>query len=223
MGQKINPKSLRLIIQKDWQSRWFSNKKYGDQVYEDYIIRKELGKILPKGSIGDIQIERRTGEIEVNIHTSKPGIIIGRSGQGTQDIKNRLQKLTKDKININIFEIRKAELNANLVAQNIAYQIERRVAYRRAGKQAIERAVNAGAQGIKVRISGRLGGAEIARSEIVSAGSIPLQTFRADIDYAHVDAMTTYGTIGVKVWIYKGEKFQEKPNTSTEKDRNVNA
>lgn len=197
-------------MRKNWQSRWFSAKKYQDLAYEDYQIRKMILKKLPSGSVGDIEIERKTGEININIHTSRPGIVIGRSGQGTADLKKLLSRKIKDKININIIEIRKAELHAYLVAQNIAYQIEKRVSYRRAAKQAIQRAVEAGAKGIKIRISGRLGGAEIARSEVLSVGSIPLQTLRAEIDYAQVDAITTYGTVGVKVWIYKGDVFEKE-------------
>jgi len=207
MGQKINPKSIRLGLRQSWDSRWFSDKKYRRFVVEDYEIRKSIFEKLPKGAIGDVKIERRTGEINVNVHTSRPGIVIGRSGQGTIDLKNMLQKKIKDKINVNIIEIRKPELHAYLAAQNIAYQLEKRVAFRRAMKQAIQRAIEAGAKGIKVRVSGRLGGADIARSETLSAGSIPLQTFRAEIDYSCVDSITTYGTIGVKVWIYKGNVF----------------
>ena len=209
MGQKINPKSIRLGLRKNWDSQWFSDKKYCDFVIEDYQIRKSVSEKLPKGAIGDVKIERRTGEVNVNVHTSRPGIVIGRSGQGTIDLKNMLQKKIKDKINVNIIEIRKPELHACLVAQNIAYQLEKRVAFRRAMKQAIQRAIEAGAKGIKVKVSGRLGGADIARSETLSAGSIPLQTFRAEIDYSCVDAITTYGTIGVKVWIYTGNVFEK--------------
>jgi small subunit ribosomal protein S3 len=210
MGQKVNPKSMRMILRKDWQSKWFATKKYQDFAFEDYLVRKMILNKLPAGSVGDIQIERKTGEININIHTSRPGIVIGRSGQGTSELKNLLAKKVKEKININIIEIRKPELHAYLVAQNIAYQIEKRVSYRRAAKQAIQRAVEAGARGIKVRVSGRLAGAEIARSEVFSVGSIPLQTLRAEIDYAQVDALTTYGTVGVKVWIYRGDVFEKE-------------
>lgn len=217
MGQKVNPKSFRIILNKDWKSKWFSDKNYQDLVWEDNLIRETVFEKLPSGSVGDIVIERKTGEVSINIHTSKPGIIIGRSGQGTIELKNMLQKKVKDKININIIEIRKPELHAYLTAQNIAYQIEKRVAFRRAMKQAIQRAIEAGAKGIKVRISGRLGGSDIARSEILSAGSIPLQTLRANIDYAQIDAITSYGTIGVKVWIYKGDVFEKKEPTKKDK------
>ena len=209
MGQKINPKSIRLGLRKNWDSRWFSDKKYQKFVIEDYEIRKSIFEKIPKGAVGDVKIERRTGRISIDIYTSRPGIVIGRSGQGTIDLRNMLQKKIKDKINVNIIEIRKPEIHAYLVAQNIAYQIEKRVAFRRAAKQAVQRAIEAGAKGIKVRVSGRLGGADIARSESLTVGSLPLQTLRAEIDYAHLDAVTTYGTVGVKVWIYKGDVFDE--------------
>ena len=215
MGQKVNPKSQRLILRKNWQSQWFSDKNYKNWLFEDHQIRKMIFEKLPKGSIGEIKIERKTGEVNINIHTSRPGVIIGRSGKGTEELKNMLQKKVKDKININIIEIQKPELHAYLVAQNVAYQIEKRVSFRRVMKQAIQRAIEAGAKGVRVRVSGRLGGAEIARSEVLGAGSVPLQTLRANIDYAHLDALTTYGTIGIKVWIYRGGIFDKDKNQTS--------
>lgn len=208
MGQKISPISLRLGLKKDWKSKWFSQKEYALQIKEDEQIRNLIRSRFSLGTLGLIEIERDRGEVKVKIHTAKPGVVIGRSGKGTEELKNFLEKKVGKKINIEIFEIDKPTLVAQIIAENMAYQIEKRVAYRRAAKLAIDRAIEAGAKGIKVTISGRLGGVEIARKETLIAGSIPTQTLRADIDFAKVDAKTTYGVIGVKVWIYKGERFE---------------
>jgi len=226
MGHKVNPISFRLINNKNWQSSWFSKNDYAELLIEDINIRKELTKKLGKTSgVEKIEIKRDNQETVINIYTSRPGIIIGRSGQGIEEIKKLLErkiaqfkeenkyvfgskklddnKVANKKLKINILEVRIPELSAPIMAQNIANQLEKRVAHRRTAKQAIEKISEKGAKGVKVVISGRLGGAEIARVEKYSHGSIPLGKINADIDYAHKDALTTYGIIGVKVWIYK--------------------
>ncbi len=206
MGQKVNPHGFRVGVIKDWDTRWFANgKTFADNLISDYEIRKFLKKKLYAAGIAKIEIERAAGKITVNIHTAKPGVVIGRGGAGVEALKKELNKVAGTACNINIIEVKRAETNAQLVAENVAQQLERRISFRRAMKQSIGRSMKAGAKGIKITCGGRLGGAEIARSESYHEGSIPLQTLRADIDYGFAEAHTTYGRIGVKVWIYKGE------------------
>ena len=206
MGQKVNPHGFRVGVIKDWDTRWFASKKdFADFLIEDNEIRKFLKKKLYAAGIARIEIERAVNKISVNIHTAKPGIVIGRGGTGVEAVKADLAKLTGKAVNVNIIEVKHSETDAQLVAENVASQLERRISFRRAMKQSIGRAMKAGAKGVKITCGGRLGGAEIARVESYHEGSIPLQTLRADIDYGFAEAHTTYGRIGVKVWIYKGE------------------
>jgi small subunit ribosomal protein S3 len=220
MGQKTNPIGNRLGIIRGWDSNWFGGKDFGSKVVEDEQIRNYLKARIEKGGIARSIIERTLKRITVTIHTSRPGIIIGRGGQEVDRIREELRKLTKKDVQINIVEIRKPELDANIVGESIAKQIEARINYRRAIKMAIQSTMRAGSEGIKVRISGRLGGAEMARREEYKEGRTPLHTFRADIDYALTEAQTVYGKIGIKVWICKGEVFGKRdlsPNIGTDK------
>jgi len=213
VGQKVHPHGLRVGIIKDWDAKWIVPKKYfADTLIEDVKIRELIKNKLYTAGISRIQIERAANKIRINIHTAKPGIVIGKGGAGIEALKNELEKFTKKSVMINIIEVKVPELDAQLVAENIAAQIEKRISYRRAMKQAIARAMKAGAKGIKTMVSGRLGGAEIARSEGYHEGTIPLQTLRADIDYGFAEAHTTYGRIGVKVWIYKGDVLPKPKN-----------
>ena len=206
MGQKVHPHGLRVGVIKDWDSKWYADKKdFGDNLVEDYKIRKYLKKSLYSAGIAKIEIERNDDKVSIHIHTAKPGILIGKQGAEKDKIKANVEKLIKKNVIIDIVEVRNAEVNAQLAAENIASQLERRISFRRAMKQVMQRAMKMGAKGIKTTCSGRLGGAEIARSEHYHEGTIPLQTLRADIDYGFAEANTTYGKIGVKVWIYKGE------------------
>lgn len=206
MGQKVNPHGLRVGIIKDWDTRWFAGKKdFADYLIEDVKLRDMLKKKLFHAGISRIEIERAANRVRVNIFTAKPGILIGKGGTGIDSIKNDIEKFTKKSSIVNVVEVKNPDLEAQLVAENIAAQLERRISFRRAMKQAIQRTMRAGAKGIKTMVSGRLGGADIARSEGYHEGTIPLQTLRADIDYGFAEASTTYGKIGVKVWIYKGE------------------
>ncbi|AYN00420.1 MULTISPECIES: 30S ribosomal protein S3 [Chryseobacterium] len=207
MGQKTNPIGNRLGIIRGWDSNWFGGKNYGDRIAEDYKIRRYLEARLSKGGISKIYIERTLKLVTVTITTARPGLIIGKGGQEVDKLKEELKKLTKKDIQINIFEIKRPELDAVLVADSIAKQIENRISYRRAVKMAIASTMRMGAEGIKVQISGRLNGAEMARSESFKDGRIPLSTFRADIDYHIGEALTQYGKLGVKVWIMKGEVY----------------
>lgn len=207
MGQKVNPIANRLGIIRGWDSNWYGGKNYADKLVEDNKIRQYLNTRLAKASVSKIIIERTLKLVTVTIHTARPGIIIGKGGQEVDKLKEELKKLTKKEVQINIFEIKRPELDATLVGNNIARQIEGRVAYRRAIKMAIASAMRMGAEGIKVQISGRLGGAEMARAEIYKDGRIPLHTFRANIDFFNAEALTTYGLIGIKVWIFKGEVY----------------
>lgn len=210
MGQKVNPHGLRVGIIKDWDSRWFaSDKTFGDTLVEDFKIRKFLKKLLYDAGVPRIEIERKANRILITIHTAKPGIIIGKGGSEIEKLKKKLAALTGKIVNVNIVEVKRPEINAQLVAENIASQLEKRISFRRAMKQAMGRSMKAGAKGIKTAVSGRLGGAEIARTEHYHEGTIPLQTLRADIDYGFAEADTTYGKIGVKTWIYKGEILPE--------------
>lgn len=217
MGQKVNPHGLRVGVIKDWDSRWFANKAtFGDTLVEDYNVRKFLKKTLFAAGVPSIEIERFADKVKIHIHCSKPGIVIGRGGTEIEKLRHQVEAIVKKPVNINIVEVKQPDLSAQLVAESIASQLERRISFRRAMKQSIGRAMKLGAKGIKTRVSGRLGGAEIARSESYHEGTIPLQTIRADIDYGTAEAHTTYGRIGVKVWIYrgevlKGELSQNKP------------
>ena len=206
MGQKDNPHGLRVGVIKDWDSRWFTGKRnFGNLIVEDYKVRKFLKNRLYAAGISKIEIERNATKTKFHIHCAKPGIVIGKGGAEIEKLKAEVEKMVKGNVYINIVEVRSPDKNAQLVAENIASQLERRVSFRRAMKQSIGRTMRLGAKGIKVRVAGRLGGAEIARSESYHEGTIPLQTLRADIDYGFAEANTTYGKLGVKVWIYKGE------------------
>lgn len=214
MGQKVNPHGLRVGIIKDWDTKWYANdKNFADFLVEDNKIREYLKAKLYTAGISKIEIERTAGKIKVNIHTAKPGMVIGKGGSGIEELRKSLEALVEGKsIAINISEVKVVEMNAQLVAENIAASLEKRISFRRAMKQAMQRTMRAGAKGIKTMCAGRLGGAEIARSEWYREGTIPLQTLRADIDYGFAEAHTTYGRIGVKVWIYKGEVLPEAKN-----------
>ncbi len=207
MGQKVNPHGLRVGVIKNWDSRWFVNdSKFGDTLVSDYNLRKFLKKTLYDAGIAQIEIERDASRVRINIHCAKPGLVIGKGGSEIDKLKVTCQKMLGGQdVSLNIVEIKNPDVNAQLVAENIAQQLEKRISYRRAMKQAIGRAMKLGAKGIKTKCSGRLGGAEIARVEQYHEGTIPLQTLRADIDYGFAEANTTYGKIGIKVWIYRGE------------------
>ncbi|MDR3592066.1 MAG: 30S ribosomal protein S3 [Negativicutes bacterium] len=209
MGQKVNPHGLRIGIIKNWDARWYADKDYAKNLHEDIKVRAFVKKKLYAAGVSRIEIERAANRIKVTIHTAKPGMVIGRGGSGIEELKKSLKLLTDKTIDVNIAEIKQAELDATLVAENIAAQLEKRIAFRRAMKQSVGRTMRMGAKGIKVTAGGRLGGAEIARTESYREGSIPLHTLRADIDYGTAEARTTYGRIGVKVWIYKGEVLPE--------------
>jgi len=205
MGQKINPQSLRLAKNKNWDSNWFSKKDYANNILEDFTIRKDVVAKFPPATIESIKINReRGGDVRVLIYTPKPGILIGKSGKGIEELKNYLEKRINRKIKIEIFEINNPETSAQIVAENIAYQLAKRVSWRRAINMAIQKAKDARARGIKITVSGRLGGVEIARRENFISGSVPTQTLKSEIDFAKVDSFTKFGTIGIKVWIYKG-------------------
>ncbi|GLI10374.1 MULTISPECIES: 30S ribosomal protein S3 [Paenibacillus] len=206
MGQKVNPVGLRIGIIRDWESKWYAGKDFGDLLMEDVKIREYLKQKLKESAVSRIEIERAANRVNVTIHTAKPGMVIGKGGSEVEVIRGYLTKLTNGKkVHINISEVKHPELDAILVAESIAQQLERRVSFRRALKQSIQRTMRSGAKGIKTSVSGRLGGAEIARTEGYSEGTVPLHTLRADIDYGTAEAHTTYGRIGVKVWIYRGE------------------
>ena len=206
MGQKVNPHGLRVGIIKDWDSVWYADKKsFGDLLVEDHKIREFVKKKLYISGISRIEIERAANRIKLSVHTAKPGMVIGRGGSGVDELRKDLEKLTGKSVVINVEEVKVPELNAQLVAENIASQLERRVSFRRAMKQSIQRTMRFGGLGIKTQVSGRVGGADMARTEGYSEGTIPLQTLRADIDYGFAEADTTFGKLGVKVWIYKGE------------------
>jgi small subunit ribosomal protein S3 len=216
MGQKIHPVGLRLGITRTWDSRWFEKKQYVSWLHEDVAIRKYFGRMTRAAAISRVEIERRANQARIIVNTGKPGIIIGKRGVGIDEIRRNLEKLTGKQVQVNVVEIKVPELDARLVGQNIVDQLEKRIAFRRAMKQAIMRTMKAGARGVKVQVSGRLGGAEIARTERNHDGKVPLHTLRADIDYAHVEAFTTFGRIGVKVWIYKGEVLPDQPRGERE-------
>ncbi len=205
MGQKVNPTGLRLGIVKGWESSWYGGKKFSDKLVEDHKIREYIIARIPKGGISKIVIERTLKLLELTIHTARPGIIIGKRGSEVEKLKGELKKLTKKDVQINIFEIKRPEIDAKLIGDSIAQQLRARISHRRAMKQAIASAMRVGAKGIKIKVSGRIGGAEMARSEQYKEGRIPLHTIRADIDYAICESKTIYGKIGVKVWVFKGE------------------
>lgn len=214
MGQKVNPHGLRVGIIKDWDTKWYANKRdFGNYLVEDDKVRKYIKKKLFVAGIARIEIERAASKIKLNIHAAKPGLIIGKGGAGIEQLRKEVEKLTGKSVLVNITEIKDIDACSQLVAENIAQQLEKRISFRRAMKQAMSRAMKAGAKGIKTMCAGRLGGAEIARTEHYHEGTIPLQTLRADIDYGFAEANTTYGKIGVKVWIYKGEVLPERKNT----------
>lgn len=205
MGRKVNPTGFRLGVIKDWQSRWFAEKEYTNMLHEDFKLRNMVQKRLSNAGLSRIEIQRSANNMEITLHTAKPGIVIGKGGKDVDVLKGDLEKETGKKVKLNIEEIRQPELDAFLVAESIAEQIAKRVNYKRAMKQAVTRAMRLGAKGIKIKVSGRLAGAEMARIAYEKDGRVPLQTIRADIDYGLVHALTTYGRIGVKVWIYKGD------------------
>lgn len=211
MGQKVNPHGLRVGIIKDWNSKWYADKKNFDEfLVEDDKIRKYIKKKLFISGLSKIEIERSANRVKISVHTSKPGMVIGRGGSGVEALRKEVEAMTGRSVSINVEEIKNPSLDGQLVAENIASQLERRVSFRRAMKQVIQRTMRSGAKGIKTSVSGRLGGADMARTEGYSEGSIPLQTLRADIDYGFAEADTTYGKLGVKVWIYKGEVLSTK-------------
>jgi small subunit ribosomal protein S3 len=218
VGQKVNPVGFRIGIIRDWESKWYANnKEFGTLLMEDVKIREFLKKKLKDAAVSKIEIERAANRVNVTIHTAKPGIVIGKGGAEVEVLRGQITKISNDKkVHINISEIKNPELDAILVAESIAQQLERRVSFRRAMKQAMQRTQRAGAKGIKTSVSGRLGGAEIARQEGYSEGTVPLHTLRADIDYGTAEAHTTYGRIGVKVWIYRGEVLPTKKRAAEE-------
>ena len=220
MGQKVNPIGLRLGIVKTWDSRWFSEKKYADYILEDHNIRKFLKKKLYHAGVSKIEIERSAKRLKLRLFTARPGIVIGKKGQEIDKLKKELEKMVSLEVFIDIQEVRKPETNAQLVAENVALQIERRVAFRRAMKRGVSSAMRFGAQGIKIICSGRLGGAEMARTEWYKEGRIPLHTLRADLDYGFIEAKTTYGLIGIKVFIFKGEILSKQDDSQQKEQQN---
>ncbi|MGM0122973.1 30S ribosomal protein S3 [Enterococcus sp. AZ194] len=213
MGQKVHPIGMRVGIIRDWDAKWYAEKEYAEFLHEDLRIRKFISTKLADAAVSTIEIERAANRVNISIHTAKPGMVIGKGGSEVENLRKELNKLTGKRIHINIVEIKKPDLDAKLVGEGIARQLENRVAFRRAQKQAIQRTMRSGAKGIKTQVSGRLNGADIARSEGYSEGTVPLHTLRADIDYAWEEADTTYGKLGVKVWIYRGEILPTKKNT----------
>jgi len=226
MGQKINPIGFRLGVIKGWDSNWYGGKDFAEKLYEDQQIRKYVNARIPKGGISKVVIERTLKRITLTIHTARPGVVIGKGGAEVDKLKEELKKLTNKDVQINIFEIKRPELDAKLVGESIAQQLQARISFRRAMKQSIAATMRVGAEGIKVKLSGRLGGAEMARSEMYKEGRIPLHTLRADIDYAVSEANTVYGIIGIKVWIFKGEVYGKRdlsPNVGAASEPKFNA
>ncbi|KEI96900.1 30S ribosomal protein S3 [Clostridium botulinum A2B3 87] len=223
MGQKVHPHGLRVGVIKEWDAKWYADKKnFADNLVEDHKIRNFVKKNSYAAGVSRIEIERAAKRIKLNIYTAKPGMVIGKGGQGIESLKNKLQKIVSNKnILINIVEVKRPEADAQLIAENIAQQLEKRIAFRRAMKQSIQRAMKSGVKGIKTACSGRLAGAEIARTEHYNEGTIPLQTLRADIDYGFAEADTTYGKIGVKVWVYKGEVLPARKNINEKEQANA--
>ena len=217
MGQKVSPLGLRIGVIRGWESKWYANEKeYAKLLHEDIKVRDFLKKRLKDASVASIEIERAANRLNINIHTAKPGMVIGKGGSEVEASRKAISDMTGKRVHINITEIKSSDLNATLVAENIARQLENRISFRRAQKQSIQRTMRAGAKGIKTLVSGRLGGADIARSEGYSEGTVPLHTLRADIDYGTAEAHTTYGRIGVKVWIYRGEVLPTKGKRNAE-------
>ncbi|MCO7127445.1 30S ribosomal protein S3 [Sporolactobacillus shoreicorticis] len=214
MGQKINPTGFRIGVIRDWESKWYADKEYATYLHEDIKIRQYIEKKLKDAAVSGIELERAANRINVTIKTAKPGMVIGKGGSEVENLRKALNDLTGKRVHVNIFEIKQADLDAKLVAENIARQLEGRVSWRRAQKQTLQRAMRAGAKGIKTQCAGRLGGADMARTEDYSEGTVPLHTLRADIDYGTAEAATTYGRIGVKVWIYRGEILPTKGTTN---------
>lgn len=215
MGQKVNPHGFRVGVIKDWDSKWYADKKdFGDLLVEDNEIRKYVKEKLFIAGISKTEIERAANRIKLNIHTAKPGMVIGKGGTGVEAVRKDLEKMTGKRVNVNVEEVKVPEKDAQLVAENIAGQLERRIAFRRAMKQTMQRTLRTGVKGIKTQVSGRVGGADMARTEGYHEGTIPLQTLRADIDYGFAEADTTYGKLGVKVWLYKGEVLPTATNTA---------
>lgn len=210
MGQKVNPIGLRLGVNRTWESKWFAEKDYVKWLHEDLSIRQLIKKELNAAGIAKIEIERAPGKVKITIHSARPGVVIGKGGAGVEDLKAKLHKVCNSNLYVNIIEVRKPEANAQLIAESIAQQLEKRVAFRRAVKKAMGQASKFGAKGIKVHLAGRLGGADMSRKERYHEGRVPLHTLRADIDYGLAVANTTYGATGIKVWVYKGEIFEEK-------------
>ncbi|WP_462419761.1 30S ribosomal protein S3 [Salinicoccus sp. Marseille-QA3877] len=210
MGQKINPIGLRTGVIRDWEAKWYADKEFADLLHEDLKIREYIETNLKDASISKVEIERAANRVNIAVHTGKPGMVIGKGGSEIDKLRTALNKLTGKRVHINVVEVKKIDMDAKLVAESIARQLENRVSFRRAQKQALGRALKAGAKGIRTQVSGRLGGADIARSEGYNEGTVPLHTLRADIDYAHEEADTTYGKLGVKVWIYRGEVLPVK-------------
>ncbi|WP_114572167.1 30S ribosomal protein S3 [Exiguobacterium flavidum] len=217
MGQKINPTGLRVGIIKDWESRWFADKDYADLLHEDYVVREYIEKRLKDASVSQIEIERAANRVNISLHTAKPGMVIGKGGSEIETLRKDITNLTNGKrVHVNVVEVKNPDAVAKLVAENIARQLEGRVSFRRAMKQSIQRSMRSGIKGIKTEVSGRLGGADIARSEKYSEGTVPLHTLRADIDYGTAEADTTYGKIGVKVWLHHGEVLPTKKVAANE-------
>lgn len=214
MGQKINPIGLRVGVIRDWEAKWYSEKDFASYLGEDLKIRKYIVKRLADASVSTIEIERAANRVNISIHTAKPGMVIGRGGTEVENLRKNLNNLTGKRVHINIIEIKKPDLDATLVGENIARQLEGRVAFRRAMRGAMQRSMRSGAKGIKTQVAGRLNGADMSRVESYSDGTVPLHTLRADIDYAWVEAHTTYGSLGVKTWIYRGEILPAKPNNN---------
>ncbi|WP_440897188.1 30S ribosomal protein S3 [Amphibacillus sp. Q70] len=212
MGQKVNPIGFRVGVIRDWESRWYAGKDYADLLHEDIKIREYIEDRLKDAAVSKVEIERAANRVNISISTAKPGMVIGKGGSEVEALRKSLNKLTGKKVHINIVEIKKPDIDAKLVAENIARQLESRISFRRAQKQVIQRAMRGGAKGIRTQVSGRLGGADMARAESYSEGTVPLHTLRADIDYSHAEADTTFGKLGVKVWIYRGEVLPTKNN-----------
>ncbi|MFC4736722.1 30S ribosomal protein S3 [Bacillus daqingensis] len=216
MGQKVNPHGLRVGVIKDWESKWYADKDYADLLHEDIRIRDYLEQRLSEASVSTIEIERAANRVNVTIYTAKPGMVIGKGGSEVEVLRRTLNQMTGKRVHININEIKKPDMDATLVSQNIARQLESRISFRRAMKQSMQRTMRSGAKGIKTEVSGRLGGADIARSESYNEGTVPLHTLRADIDYGTAEADTTYGKLGIKTWIYKGEVLPTKGTNAEE-------
>ncbi|MEW5783708.1 MAG: 30S ribosomal protein S3 [Bacillota bacterium] len=226
MGQKVSPIGFRIGVIRDWDARWYADKNYTELLHEDLQIRGYLEKTLSTAGLSRVEIERAANNLRINIHTAKPGMVIGRGGTGVENLRKQLEKQTGKKVHLNIIEIKVPELDAFLVAESVASQLIRRIAFRRAMKQAVFRTMRAGAKGVRISCKGRLGGTEMARSESYLEGTVPLQTLRADIDFGKTEAHTTYGRIGIKVWIYKGEVLPSRPagrGRKEEVNQDVNA